>query len=125
MTTHQPEYVREHGPMEVAVRQVHLDKETAELKTEPAWKRGDRVAKTLVKEQGLNVVLMLMKAGTTIHEHKTEGPATINCLAGSIDLKAHGETIRLGPGELVAMDGGVSHSVYAKDESALLVTLAN
>jgi quercetin dioxygenase-like cupin family protein len=94
------------------------------LKEEPAWRRGDRVAKTLVKEGGLSVVLMLMHAGTALHDHQAAGPVTIQCLAGRAVLHAEGRSVELTEGEMAALDGGVSHSVEAKAEAALLVTIA-
>jgi len=121
---HEPAYVREHGPLETPVRHVRLSDELASLKREPAWERGERVAKTLVKEQGLNAVLTAIRAGTALHEHRTEGPVTIHCIAGRIDLTVPDGTVELVAGDLVALDGGVRHSVHANEESAILVTLA-
>jgi quercetin dioxygenase-like cupin family protein len=124
MTAHEPEYIHEHGPMEVSIRQVHLDEEIAELKNDKAWEREGRAGKTLVKEQGLNAVLMLMRAGTLLHEHKT-GAVTIHCLAGRLALAAAGQSLEVVAGDLVALDGGVSHRVEARDEAVFLVTLAH
>jgi hypothetical protein len=64
---HEPAYVREHGPLEVPLRHVRLNDELASLKRQPAWERGERVAKTLVKEQGLNAVLTAIHAGAALH----------------------------------------------------------
>ena len=122
-SAHEPAYIREHGPLEVPLRIVRLEDQIAEVKKEAAWEHGERSAKTLVKEGGLSAVLIVMRAGTALHEHKAEGPATIHCLAGRIELDAYGRMVELAPGELASLDSGVRHSVKAITEAAILVTL--
>ena len=121
---HKPRYRREHGPMEVPLRVVRFEDQIAILRKEPAWEHGQRVAKTLVKEGGLSVLLTLMRSGTALHEHRTEGAVTIQCLAGRMTLNAHGGATELIEGEMVALDRGIEHSVEAATETALLVTIA-
>jgi len=120
----EPTYTRQHGPMEVPLRILRLEDQIGMLKEEAAWHRDDRVAKTLVKEGGLSVVLTLMHAGTALHEHRAVGPVAIQCLAGRMMLHAQERSIELTEGEMAALDGGVAHSVEAMVETAFLVTIA-
>jgi quercetin dioxygenase-like cupin family protein len=122
-SAHEPAYTREHGPMEVPVRVIQFQDQIRGLRKEPAWEQGNRAARTLVKEGGLRAVLTLMRAGAALHEHRTEGPVTIQCLAGHMALHAHGQDVELVPGEMAALDSGVEHSVKAITESALLITI--
>jgi quercetin dioxygenase-like cupin family protein len=124
MAEHVPAYVREHGPLETALRVVGFANEIASLKDEPTWQRGERVARTLTKEGRLRIALVLMRQGSRLHEHKTEGATTIQCLEGRMRLLSLGREIELLPGELVALDGGVPHSAEAVSECAFLVTIA-
>ncbi len=121
---HEPAYIREHGPLEVPLRILRLDDQIAEIKRDAAWEREGRVGKTLAKEGALSVVLTVMRAGAALHEHQTEGPITIQCLSGRLELSADGRTVELAAGELAALDGRVRHSVKALADSASLVTLA-
>jgi len=121
---HKPTYIRQHGPMQIPLRIVRFEHETDALQKEPAWTRGERVARTLVKEGGLAAVLTLMPAGTALTEHRAEAAATIQCLAGRIKLRAEGGEIELMEGELAALNSGVNHSVAAVTESAFLLTIA-
>jgi quercetin dioxygenase-like cupin family protein len=122
---HVPSYVREHGPLATRLRIIRFANELASLKQDPAWQHGERVARTLVKEGRLRAVLTLMRAGTRLHEHQTEGAATIHCLSGRMRLDTVGsDPVELGEGELAALDAGVKHSVEAATECAFLVTLA-
>lgn len=119
-----PTYVREHGSLETPLRVVRFANEIATLKNEPAWQNGERVARTLAKEGRLRVVLSLMRRGSRLHEHQTEGATTIQCVEGRMRLLSPGREIELLAGELVALDGGVRHSVEAATECAFLVTIA-
>lgn len=123
-SAHEPTYTRQHGPMEIPIRIVRFDDQIGSLKKEPAWKNGERAAKTLVKEGRLRVVLTLMRPGTALHEHRTEGAVTIQCLDGRIRLQARGRAIELLEGEMAALDSGVEHSVEAITESVFLATIA-
>lgn len=124
-SAHEPTYTRQHGPMEVPLQLVRFEDQIGSMKKEPAWEHGERVAKTLVKEGRLRVVLTLMRAGTVLHEHRTEGAVTIQCLAGRMKLHAQGREIELIDGEMAALDSGIEHSVDAVGESAFLVTIAD
>lgn len=124
MESHEPTYTRQHGPLQLPVRVLRFDDQIEALKKEPAWQGGDRVAKTLVKEGKLRVVLTLMHAGTGLHAHKAEGALTIQCLQGRINVQTIGPAIELIDGELIALDSGVAHTVDAVNESAFLLTIA-
>jgi len=119
----EPAYIREHGPLETPLRVFHFESEVAGMKHESSWSRGDRIAKTLVKESGLTVVLTVMKADTQLQPHRAAGALTIQCLSGHIQFSALERRIELGPGEMAALDGGIEHSVEAAEESAFLLTI--
>ncbi len=124
MSEHQPTYTREHGPLATPLRVLRFEDQIGTLKKEPAWTRGERVAKTLVKEGSLRVVLTLLPVGAELHEHKAEGAITIQCLAGRFTVHAEGRVIELIEGEMIALDGGIAHAVRAVSESAFLLTIA-
>jgi hemerythrin-like domain-containing protein/quercetin dioxygenase-like cupin family protein len=125
MEQREPDYVRRHGPLETPLRVVRLEDEIKALKAEPAWLKGDRTAKTLVKEGGISAVLMAMKSGTRLHAHRAEGALTIQCLNGRIVFSALERRIDLGPGEIAALDSGIEHSVEAVQEAAFLLTISS
>ncbi|HZQ34757.1 MAG TPA: cupin domain-containing protein [Dehalococcoidia bacterium] len=124
MAEHVPEYIREHGPLQTDLRQVRLADELRTLHQEPAWQRGERAARTLVKQGDLRVVLTAMRSGTSLKEHSAEGALTIYCVDGRMQVSAAGCTLDLQPGDLIALDGGVQHSVDATLDCAFLLTIA-
>ena len=48
----------------------------------------DRHAMSFVKDAALNVLLMVLKKGAHLHEHRTKGPITVQVVSGSIRFSA-------------------------------------
>jgi len=118
-----PAYIRERGPMQLPVRRLHFASDIAMLKREPGWTHGNRLARTLVKQGPLAVVLSLMKAGASTQEHRAEGPITLQCLEGKLRLHAGGHPLDLVAGEMVVFDGGIPHRHAALTDCAVLLTM--
>ena len=93
------------------------------LKQEPTWRSSDRNAITLTKEPHLRVVLIAMKKGARLHEHRASGPLTIQAASGSLRLSAADQILELKPGEVAILESAIEHEVEALEESALLLTL--
>jgi quercetin dioxygenase-like cupin family protein len=84
----------------------------------------DREAASLVKDYGLNVMLMLLKTGTHLHEHRTKGPLTVQVISGRVRIVAANAPHELGSGAILALDREIPHSVEALEQSVLLLTTA-
>jgi quercetin dioxygenase-like cupin family protein len=97
--------------------------ELQQLHREAGWQSGQN-AKTLVKYDGLRIVLIALKAGSRIPEHHTEGQISIQTVVGHIQVRAQGRTFELRSGGLLALDQGLPHDVDAVEESAFLLTIA-
>lgn len=102
---------------------VDLRAEIVRLKSEPAWTAGDRHGTSLVKGDGINVALMLLKKGARLQEHHTRAPITVHVLEGRINFIANGKPHLLTVGMLLALDRAISHSVEALEESSLILTV--
>ena len=59
-----------------------------------------------------------------LREHKAEGPVAIQALQGSTRITSTGDPEDLEVGGMLVFGGGVSHSVEAKTDSVLLLTVA-
>jgi quercetin dioxygenase-like cupin family protein len=97
--------------------------EVDRLHRESTWNTGHN-ARTLIKYDDLRVVLMAMKAGSRIPEHKANGRICVQVLSGHIRLNASGRAFDLLPGSLLALDERAPHDLEALDESAVLLTIA-
>ena len=97
--------------------------EIERLKSEPAWAGNDRHGSSLVKGDGINVALMMLKKGAKLQQHHTRAPITVNVIEGRINFIAKGKTQLATQGMIVALDRAIEHSIEAVDESALVLTV--
>jgi quercetin dioxygenase-like cupin family protein len=102
---------------------VDIRAEITRLKSEPAWAGGDRHGLSLVKGDGINVALMLLKKGAKLQEHHTKAPITVHLLEGRINFIAADKTRPLTAGMLLALDRELAHSIEALEDSALILTV--
>ncbi len=110
-------------PMAASYLEFDIARELEQLHREVGWQSGQN-AKTLVKYDGLRVVLIALQAGSRIPEHQTEGQISIQIVSGHVQVRAQGRSCDLRPGGLLALDQGLPHGVEALEESAFLLTIA-
>ncbi|MGE0871725.1 MAG: hypothetical protein AB7P03_24410 [Kofleriaceae bacterium] len=104
---------------------------TEEMRQEAEYHHGHgHTARTIVRAHDLRVVLIAIRAGAHIKEHVAQATATLQVVSGRVRIRLprlarqHEDRFdELSPGRLLAMDGGLAHSVDALEDSALLVTL--
>jgi quercetin dioxygenase-like cupin family protein len=105
--------------------QFDLKKELQQLRKQASWRRETgRSSKTLAKYPDFRIILVLMKAGTQMNEHRAEGRVSIDHLRGTICLHLPDQKITLSAGQLLVMDCGLLHNIEAVEESAFLLTIA-
>src|SRR5271154_1723580 len=115
---HHENFLAQGGLIAVDVRA-----EIARLKTEPAWTDNDRHGSSLVKGDGVNVALMMLKKGAKLQQHHTRAPITVQVIEGKINFIASGKTQLATAGMVVALDRAIDHSVEALEESAIVLTV--
>ncbi len=97
--------------------------EVERLKRKPEWLSGDRLGVSLVKDDALNIFLMMLKKGARLGEHRTKGPIALYLFSGSVRFEAAGKDAELLPGSITALDREIAHEVEALEDSvALLIT---
>lgn len=89
----------------------------------PGDTEAGRRAETLIKTDGLRVVLVTMRAGISLHEHTAPGPITIHALHGRFEVTFDEDVRELGPGDIVALATGVRHAVNTLADGAFLLTI--
>ncbi|HEX7019861.1 MAG TPA: hypothetical protein VF159_07630 [Gemmatimonadaceae bacterium] len=82
-----------------------------------------RVARTLVKDGPLTMTLVGVSAGGAVHAHKADGPVSLQCLDGDIEVDADARVWTLDPGALLVLEPGVSHSVRSSSGGFFLLTV--
>ena len=91
---------------------------------EGAWQRGQRNSITLRKGEGMNVVLLVMKAGDRLEEHAAPGPFSLSVREGRIRFMVAEKVAEAGSDTLLTCDAGVRHKVEALSDAVCLLTIA-
>ena len=105
------------------VVKVCLGNAIKKLESDPAWEHG-RSSRTLAKYPDFRAVLVTMKAGTTMEEHKAAGSISVHALTGRIRLNAGDQHVEIPADHVVMLYSDLPHSVEALEDSAFLLTIA-
>ncbi len=113
------------GTLSGPLLQFDIAKEIRQQRQEDSWLQGvGRSSKTLVKYGDLRIVLISMKAGARMHEHKASARISIQTIAGHVQLHLREQTVDLPAGQLLVLDQCLPHDVEALEDSAFLLTLS-
>jgi quercetin dioxygenase-like cupin family protein len=105
-----------------AVLSFSLDDEMRLLRGELA-RAPARIGRTLIKDGSLRVTVVGIRADHGMHEHRATGPVTIQVLEGAVEVNVEGKQWPLRVGELLALDGGVTHAVASAHGGVFLLTV--
>jgi len=83
----------------------------------------DAVSTSLLKTDRIQLLHLVLPARRDIPEHHVDEECTIHCLEGDVEIRMPGGVRRLGPGQLVVLPASQPHSLSARVDSAVLVTL--
>jgi quercetin dioxygenase-like cupin family protein len=111
--------------LRAALQGFDLGEEVERLRGEKAWLEGKRNAITLRKGGGMNVVLLVMRAGDRLEEHAAPGPISVSIHEGRIRFVTPEGEIEAGREKLISCDEGLRHSVEAIEDSVCVVTIAS
>jgi len=107
------------------VLQIDFERELQQLRREDSWQRETgRSSKTLAKYPDFRIVMILMKSGTRMRQHRAEGRVSIQQLKGQSRIHLPDRQLTLSSGHLLVLDCGVLHDVEALEESAFLLTIS-
>jgi quercetin dioxygenase-like cupin family protein len=95
-----------------------------QMRTDHPLEHFGRNTKTIQRESGLSVLLIVMQSGAFLSEHTAPGALTVQVLEGRIAFFSEGQQVEVGPMELITLASGAPHKVEALEASALLLTIA-
>lgn len=81
------------------------------------------VSRTIFNEAGGRAILFGFAPGQELSEHTSSQSAILHILEGQADLTLDGEAMEAGPGTFVYMPPNLPHSVYAKEQVVMLLTM--
>ena len=97
---------------------------TKQIKHEQAWITGDRNSITIFKTDVMRIVLIALHKDAEMKQHTAAGVISVQVLEGHISFRTGMDTAELDAGKMIALHAQIPHSVYAKEESVFLLTLA-
>ncbi|KQT13463.1 hypothetical protein [Ramlibacter sp. Leaf400] len=81
------------------------------------------VSTSLIKTDRLQLLHMVLRAHQDQPEHHVSEECTIHCLEGDVEVVTPGGSRHLRGGQLVVLPAGQKHSLRARTDCAVLVTL--
>ena len=104
------------------IARLDLDEELRLLRASPRC--NGHSGKTLLREADLRIVLVILDRGAKLPDHHADGSLTIQTLDGRVVVALLDASFDLAPGQMLAVERGVSHSLVAIEDSAILLTIA-
>ncbi|WP_374569433.1 cupin domain-containing protein [Ideonella sp.] len=83
----------------------------------------DAFSTSLIKTERLQLLHLVLPARQDMPEHHVDNECSIHCLEGDVDVVMPGGTRRLTAGQLVVLPARQRHSLSARSDTAVLVTL--
>lgn len=125
MAEAKPQTGREHevGSLTAPLLTLDLNREIEQLRSEGRWQSG-HTAKTLAKYPDFRVVLIVLKTGGRLDQHRTEGRISVHPLEWRIRFSTTERSVELVPGQLLTLEHNIPHDVEGIVDSAFLLTIA-
>lgn len=86
-------------------------------------KLAQAVSTSLIKTRRLQLQHLVLRQHQDQPEHHVDDESTVHCLEGDVEIVTPAGTRRLKPGQLVLLPAGQKHSLRARTDCAVLVTL--
>jgi quercetin dioxygenase-like cupin family protein len=80
-------------------------------------------ATPLLRDAGIRTLLLHLRAGEEMPEHKVKGPIRVQCLKGSVLFRTATDEADATAGSLLTLPAEVPHSLIARADSLVLVTV--
>ena len=107
------------------IRFVDLEREIAEALEQLPTAHGGHTARTLFKQSMHRVVLLVLKAGSVMPEHRADGESSLFVISGRIAVDVGDRRHELSRGGLLGLAFGIPHAVTAHEDAVILLTLSN
>jgi len=79
--------------------------------------------RTLVRTAAVELVLLIVRAGQEVPQHKAKGELIVQCIEGRVAFTALGKTQMLEAGKLLSLPAGEPHALKAIEDASVLLTI--
>src|SRR5579883_2376827 len=97
-----------------SIHTVKLFEEIVRLHERASACHKGHVAATIVKEQDVREVLVVMPAGANLHPHQPDESVVLHVLEGLVRVHLPGETVLAAVGTVLTLGEGTLHDVEAE-----------
>lgn len=104
--------------------EMNLQEFIKQIKTETTWTDSDRNSITIFKSETMRIVIIGLHKNAELKPHKANGVISVQVLEGNINFMADQQSSLMEKGQMIALQGNITHSVKALTESFFLLTLA-
>lgn len=80
--------------------------------------------KLLLETEHTKEIRICLVENQEMKEHQTPYPIVIEIVKGEIDFGVNGEKHRLSVGDIVSLDGGIPHDLFALESSIIRLSLS-
>lgn len=102
---------------------IDLATEIEALGRSPSYRERGHTARTLVRKATSRVVLLGLRAGARLDEHKTAHSILVQTLSGHVQLRLPSGTEDVPAHSMLFVAAGVPHDLVALEDSMVLVTI--
>lgn len=81
------------------------------------------VSRTVLRAEGVKVVLFAFDAGQELTEHTAAMPVLIHVLDGHLEVTAAERTVSLGPGGVIHLGTRCPHALVATEPTRMVLTM--
>lgn len=97
---------------------------TANFKTEANFGESKPAISVMLETENTKEIRILMKDGQEMKKHQTAFPIVVHLLSGAIDFEVEGTMHDLTAGAILSLDSNVPHSLVAKADSVVRLSLS-
>jgi len=98
--------------------------ETKALLDSAQFGEGGHTARTLVMHPDFRLVLIALRSGNRMNQHRTDQRISVQTLTGRVRMNLSDQTVDLPAGRLLVLDKTILHDVIAVENSTFLLSLS-
>ena len=95
------------------------------LKSDFEYQNQAILIKTILREQGANIILFIIDEKQGLMEHSASSDAIVYILEGNIEFKVSEKNYCLTEGNVMKLQSGIPHSFIAVEKTKMLLIIFN
>jgi quercetin dioxygenase-like cupin family protein len=111
--------------MDSSLRSYDLPVLIEKMKHSHTWAKGELNAMILLNSPDKQIVLTALHEGTEINSFQSNDSITFQIIEGKLKFHTRKESVTLDKGQLLTLQDNIKYSLKTREETVLLLTIAN